>query len=490
MPSEPALTATAILAFGVLVLASVSLERLSGRAGVPAMLVFLAVGVLAGSEGVGRIVFRDYRLAYQLGTIALVVILFDGGLSTPLGRLRDALAPALVLATVGVVGTAVLVFAAARLLGFPREESMLVGAIVSSTDAATVFSVLRGSGLQLRRRVGITLELESGINDPMAVILTFGVTEALLGRAPGPGAIAIGAIVQLVLGVVMGLAIGFGGRWLLRSLRPSVAGLYPVVTVGTAAIAFGATTLASGSGFLAVFVAALVVGNANVPFRSGILRVHDSLAWLGQITMFVLLGLLVSPSRLAFVAPSGLGLALLVAFVARPIVVIPCLLPFGYGWKELVYIGWVGLRGAVPIILATVPILFGVREAAHLFDVVFFVVVVSAIVPGATLRFVTRRLGLQADEPEAPQTVLEIASMEPLASDILGLYVAPAAIVCGAQIADIPFPQGAAAMLVVRGRELVAPRGDTVLEAGDHVYVFCRREDRALFGLLFGSAEP
>ncbi len=488
--TEPAATALLFTTLAVLLLASALFSRASERVGVPVALIFLLVGVAAGSEGVGGIQFSDYRVAYRLGTAALVLILFDAGLNTSLTAVRQAAKPAALLATVGVLGTTALVAATAHALGFPWAEALLIGAIVSPTDAAAVFAVLRGSGINLKRRVGTTLEVESGINDPVAVILT----TVLTRNAIAPGSVAgwelpLEIAREVILGGAVGLAIGFGARFVLTRFRLPAGGLYPVITLAAALLAFGAPTLVHGSGFLSVYVAAIVLGDGGLPYRGGLLRVHDALAWLSQVVMFLVLGLLVFPSRLVPVAGPGLALALFLAIVARPLVVALCLAPFRYPIRETVYVGWVGLRGAVPIILAAFPVIAGAPGASRVFDVVFFIVVVSALIPGATVPWVTRRLGIGALEPPAPPAVLEIESLRPLRGRLKSFYIDPAVAVAGVALADLPFPDGAAATLIVRGEELVAPRGATTLEPGDHVYVFSRTEDEGLIQLMFGRPE-
>ena len=487
---EPFASAVVLATFGLLLALSVIFSRASQRFAVPVALVFLVIGVLTGSEGVGGIAFDDYGAAFRLGTVALALILFDGGLNTPLAALRQAARPAGLLASAGVVGTAGLVAAAAHLLGFAWPNALLLGAIVSSTDAAAVFAVLRGSGINLKRRVGTTLEVESGINDPVAVILTTALTHNLM--APGETSawlLAGEAVVQMVVGGALGLAFGYGGRLLLARIRLPAGGLYPVLTLALALLAFSVPTLLYGSGFLAVYVGAVVLGNGELPYRAGLLRVHDALAWLSQVAMFLVLGLLVYPSRLAHVGWVGLALALFLAVVARPVVVALCLAPFRYTRKDVLYVGWVGLRGAVPIILATFPVLAGAPGAERIFDVVFFIVVVNAIVPGATVPWVTRRLGLESRDPPRPPAVLEIESRTPLTGELLSFYVDESLAVTGVPLVELPFPERAAVTLLVRGGELIAPKGDTSLEPGDHVYVFSRPEDRAFIQLLFGRPE-
>jgi cell volume regulation protein A len=489
VPLEPLPTAIALLVTGVLLAGSVLASRTSGRLGVPFVLLFLLVGVLAGSEGIGRIPFEDYRLTFRVGTLALVLILFDAGLNTALSSIRRVLAPASVLATVGVAGTAGVTALGARALGFGWTESLLLGAIVSSTDAAAVFSILRGAGLHLRQRVTYLLELESGVNDPMAVILTLALTRALVSGETSVWAILWGTVLQLGIGIAGGAAVGYGGRWLLTHVRLAAAGLYPVLTLSIAFVAFGAPTLMWGSGFVAVYVAAVVLGAAPLPYMAGLRRVHDSMAWFSQVAMFLLLGLLAFPSRLASVAGPGLALALFLAFIARPLVVFLLLAPFRLPLSEVLFVSWVGIRGAVPIMLATFPVFAGVAGAGHVFDLVFFVVVVSAAVQGTTVRWLARRLGLEVAGPPAPRAVLEVISTQRLAGEVMSFYVEPASAVAGSRISDLPFPERSAVMLVVRGRDLVAARGRTVLQPGDHVYVFTPPGEKPFVQLLFGRQE-
>ena len=488
--AEPNATALLLTTCGLLLAVSVVFSRASQRAGVPFALLFLLVGMVAGSEGIGGIAFEDYRFAFRLGAIALALILFDGGLSTPVGAVRKVWAPAGLLATLGVVLVSALVAAAGRFLGLDWSEALLIGAVVSSTDAASVFSVLRGSGLHLKRRVGLTLEVESGANDPMAVILTTTLTQNLLHPKHFSLLAITGEIaLQLVVGGVVGLGIGYGGRLLLARLHLTSGGLYPALTLAVAFLSFGVATLALGSGFLAVYVAGLVLGNGPLPFRAGLLRVHDALAWLSQIGMFLILGLLVSPTRLLEVAVIGLALSLVLSIAIRPAVVALLLAPFRYPAREQLFIGWTGLRGAVPIVLATFPVLAGAPGAARIFDLVFFIVVASAVVPGATIAWAARRLGLHAPEPPAPQAVLAVESRMPLRGELLSFYIDEAVAVAGVALEELEFPEGAAVALIVRGDALIPAKGTTVLQPGDHVYVIAQQEDLPLIRLMFGRAE-
>jgi cell volume regulation protein A len=491
MATEPFGTAALLATFGVLLVVSAVFSRASQRVAVPLTLVFLGVGMLAGSEGIGGIPFSDYAFAFRLGSIALVLILFDGGLNTPVDTVREALLPSGVLATLGVVGTAGLVAWAAHALDFPWPHALLLGAIVSSTDAAAVFSVLRGSGIQLKRRVGVTLEVESGINDPMAVILTMATTRHILTpNEPLGWRLLLEVATEIAIGGAFGVAIGWASRQIIARVRLPAGGLYPAFTLGVAFLAFSLPTLLHGSGFLAVYLAAVMLGNGRLPYRLSLLRVHDALGWLSQITMFLVLGLLSYPSRLLGVAGVGLALALFLALVARPAVVALCLLPFRrYVKRDVAYVGWVGLRGAVPIILATFPVLSDAPGAKTVFDVVFFVVVVNAVLPGATVPWVTRRLALESGEPPPPPAVLEIESMQPLIGELVSFHIDETLAPCYSALRELPFPGGSSVVLIVRGRELVSPNGDTVLQPGDHAYMVTREEDRPLLHLLFGRSE-
>ena len=486
--SEPVTTAALLSAIGALLIFSVLFSRPSEKIGIPVVLLFLLIGLAVGSrlpEG-----FIDFELAFRLGTVGLVLILFDGGLNTPFRQVRAYLAPASLLATVAVAGTAVLVALCAWLLGLGWMEAMLLGAIVSSTDAAAVFSSLRGSGVQLRRRVGATLELESGLNDPMAVILTLTLTAQLLGSDsfavwPFLG----GVITQLSVGVLAGLILGWLGTRLLAHIRVPAAGLYPALTLALALLAFGLPTLFMGSGFLAVYVAALMLGNRRLPYRSGILRVHDAMAWLAQISMFLVLGLLAVPSMLAEAGWRGLLIALTLALVARPLMVLICLKPFGYRWSESGFISWVGLRGAVPILLATYPVLAGVEGADNLFHLVFFVVVVNALIPGATIRWAVQLFKVEKAGEPRPSPVLEVNAIDSLPVEIISFRLDRAALVTGLAIRQIPLPAGSAILLLVRDKEALPAEPDTSLAANDHIHVMVKPADKRAVELMFGLRE-
>ena len=487
MASVPLELAVALLALGSLIAIAALVTRAS-RPSVPVALLFLAIGMLAGSEGIGGIDFDDHVLAYQVGTIALVLILFDGGLSTRFAHVRPALGPAMTLATVGVVVTAGGVAVLAHALGLAWTQAILLGAVVSPTDAAAVFSVLRGSGIRLRHRVGATIELESGLNDPMAVLLMVAMTEVARHGSGVLWSLVWRVPMELAIGAAVGVGVALGGRVALRRVPPTIAGLIPVVTTAVAAIAYGGATVVHGSGLLAVYAAGLTFGDEDqLPDRAGVRRIHDFLAWTAQVAMFLTLGLLVYPSQLVAVAPTALALALCLLIAARPAAVALCLLPWRFRLHEVGYISWVGLRGAVPIVLATFPVMVGVGGAMDIFNLVFFVVVLGVVLQGATVPALTRRLGLAEVMPPPPAATIALTSRGPLATRIVTFRVDDHAAAAARPLAELPCSDQAAVALVVRGEEIYAGRGVAQLLPGDHVSVVCRPQDEPALARWFGQ---
>jgi cell volume regulation protein A len=479
---------TLILGTGVLLLLGIASSKLSNRLGVPVLVLFLILGMLAGSEGIGGIPFENYRLAHAVGTLALALILFDGGLSTPLASVRAVWKPALLLATIGVFVTAIITgVAASWILGISLLEGLLLGSIAGSTDAAAVFAVLRSGGVSLSNRLKSTLEVESGANDPMAIFMTIGCIEVLLGRMEfGPGLVWL-FISQMGLGSVIGFAIGWTAVWVVNRIKLEAAGLYPILVTAFGLLAFGVTAVAGGSGFLAVYVAGIVIGNRRIVFQRGILLFHDASAWFSQIVMFVVLGLLSFPSRLFDVSVQGLLIAVVLIFVARPVAVFPIVWPFGFNLRELSFISWTGLKGAVPITLATFPLMFGTPNASMIFDVVFFVVVISALIQGWSLPSAARLLGLEVPVENRPPITLEISSLRELEGDIVDYAVSPASRAAGRQIRDLALPEDVLIALIVRGEQVIPPHGRTTIEIGDHVMVVLRPAVRPLVERIFGD---
>lgn len=482
-----------VLLTGVLLLLGIASSKFAARVGLPVLVLFLGVGMLAGSDGLGGIAFADYGLANSIGSVALALILFDGGLQTSFASLRLAWRPALSLATVGVVITSALTgWAAAALLDLPLLTGMLLGGIVGSTDAAAVFSVLRTSGLRLPPRLTATLEVESGSNDPMAVFLTLGLIGLLTGTTNTPGALGLLLVQQMGIGAAAGVGVGLLGAKAVNRIQLDHAGLYPVLAMAVGLVAFGLAAVLDGSGFLAVYLAGIVLGNRIVVFRRGIALFHDAGAWLSQIVLFVMLGLLSFPRQLPAVAAEGLALAAVLVFVARPLAVVLSLLPFRFAWREQAFLAWVGLKGAVPITLATFPLMAGVPHSTTLFDTVFFVVLVSAVTQGWSLPFVAKALGLGEEADPSPPVSVELNTLRHLDGEIVDYTVAPSARVAGQQLRNLALPDGVAMTLVVRGDAVIVPRGATALRPGDHVFVATQARARPLLDRLFdpGAETP
>jgi cell volume regulation protein A len=394
--------ANLILLGGGLLAAGVLASLLAGRVRLPALVVLLAVGMAAGSDGIGGLHFDDYDAARLIGVLGLAVILFEGGLATGWQELRPVIRPSLGLAVVGTAVTAAVTgLAAAFLFDLSTLEGLLLGSILASTDGAAVFALLQGSSL--RRRLALTLEGEAGFNDPVAVFLVIGFVEWL--QHPSHGVLDLGLLFvrEMGLGAVAGLAVGALAVAALRRLRLDTPGLYPVASLATLMLAYGAATTAHGSGFLAVYLAGLALGSARIPAQASIMTFHQGLAWVAQLAMFLILGLLVFPSQLASVALEGTVLALVLILVARPLAVALGTLGSGFGRAERLLLGWAGLRGAVPVVLATFPVLAGIPQSVEFFNIVFFAVLLSTILQGTTVEPLARRLGLT--EGEAPDEV-------------------------------------------------------------------------------------
>lgn len=477
---------TVALFAGVLLLIGIASSKLSARLGMPMLVLFLGVGMLAGSEGLGGVPFEDYGLASSIGSVALALILFDGGLRTSLDSLRAAWRPGLVLSTVGVLLTAGLTgLAVAWILNVPLLHGLLLGSIVGSTDAAAVFSILRTSGLRMPERLTATLEVESGSNDPMAILLTVGLIGLLTGTVDSAGALAVLCILQFGVGTLVGLGVGRAASWVIDRINLDYPGLYPILALAFGLLAFGLASVLEGSGFLAVYLAGIVLGNRLAVFRSGIFLFHDAAAWLGQIVLFVMLGLLSFPSRLVAVAGEGLLVALVLTFVARPLAVVASVFPFRFRPKEIVFLSWGGLKGAVPITLATFPLIAGVEGGDLLFNMVFFVVLVSALTQGWSLPALTRWLGLGQPAGSTPPLSVEINALRHVDFEIVYYTVAPSARVAGQMLRDLALPEGVVVTLVVRGEEVIMPRGSTTLRPGDYVFVAMRRPLKPFIDRLF-----
>ncbi|MDV2482207.1 potassium/proton antiporter [Methanoculleus sp. Wushi-C6] len=457
-----------LLGISLLFLISILANKFSERLGVPALLIFLIVGMLAGSEGPGGIPFDDPGLAQIIGIIALAYILFSGGLDTRWEQIRPILGPGIALSTLGVVLTAGLLGAFAVLvLGFPPLTALLLGAVVSSTDAAAVFSILRTARARLQGNLRPLIELESGSNDPMAVLLTIGVISVIL--IPGTSLLAILPmfVQQMAVGGLLGYGMGQAIVFLINRLKLEFEGLYPVLSLTMVLLTYGLTATLGGNGFIAVYIAGLVMGNSIVVHKKSLVRFHDGIAWLMQIVMFLALGLLVFPSQLVAEIVPGLLAALFLLLVARPVAVMISLLPWKMPINEKILVSWVGLRGAVPIILATYPLVAGVPGAETIFNLVFFIVLVSALVHGTSIPSVARWLGLSAPLQETHKLSREFEMNPDTPSELLELVIPPEAPVVGKQVVDLGLPKGTLIILMQKREKRFVPGGSTVIEAED-----------------------
>lgn len=474
----------------MLLLASIIASKASGRRGVPALALFLVIGMLAGSDGPGGVYFNDPRLAQWLGVIALVFILYAGGLSTDWARIRPLLAHGLALSTVGVLLTAALMGLFAILaLGFTPLQGLLLGAIVSSTDAAAVFTVLRARSVRLRQPLEPLLELESGSNDPMAVFLTAALTGLLTTPEASVLRLAPMFLQQMLLGALLDYGMGRAMAWIVNHVRLQVEGLYPVLTVALTLLTYAGVTVLGGNGFLAVYLAGLTMARSDFIHKRSLLRFQDGLAWLMQIAMFLVLGLLVFPSRLSAVAGVALLASLFLIFVARPVSVALTLLPFRLPVRDQALVAWMGLRGAAPIILATFPCLAGLPQADLIFDIVFFVVLTSVLIQGTALTAVGRWLGVTEERPVPPPAPLEVTRSDCLKGELLELVVPSGSTAVGRQVLELGLPKGALIVLIGRGNEHIVPAGNTVLAPGDHLLILADQAALAATRQVF-AREP
>jgi cell volume regulation protein A len=459
----------AIFAVGGVLAASVAVALGAAKSGLPALVAFLGLGMILGSDGPGGIAFDDAQLAREVGVVSLTAILYEGGLSTSWRRLREVAAPAVLLSTVGVAVTAAITGAAAyALFDLSWTKSLLLGAVVASTDAAAVFAALRGT--RLKRGLARTLEAESGANDPVAIALTLGLIAWIEQPHYEASDLVVLVLRQLGLGLIIGVALGLLAMWVFARIPESIEAFVPVASVAAAAIAYGAADAAHGSGFLAVYLVGLAVGSTPSRYRSQLVAFHVGLAYVAQVALFIVLGLLVFPSQLPHVALAGLGLTAVLIVVARPVAVWVSTVPLRrFNPPERLFLGWAGLRGAVPIVLGTFVLSAHLRGADTIFNAVFFVVLVSAVLQGTTLELVAKKLGLLIASVRA-EPPLEVTR----AWDSLNLVEFPVAAdhaIAGSPVRGLGLPRETLVAVLVRGEEAIPPRGSTTVQPGDVLFV-------------------
>ncbi len=467
-----------LLGASVLLLLSILASKVASKLRVPALLIFILVGMFAGSEGPGGIEFNNPWAAQLLGVIALAFIIFSGGLHSSWKSVSPVLWTGVSLSTVGVFLTAILVGVFVHLLlDFSILTALLLGAIVSSTDAAAVFSVMSSSGTKLKGSLKDLLEFESASNDPMAVILTLGFIHLITNPEASVWSMIFLLLQQMILGIVIGFIMGKAIVFKVNRLRLDYEGLYPVLTLSLVVFTYGITATIGGSGFLAVYIAGLIMGGSEFINKQSLTRFHDGLAWLMQITMFLILGLLVFPSQIVPVIVSGILISLFLIFVARPVGVFFSL-PFGkINFKEKTFISWVGLRGAVPIILATFPLLAGVPKADILFNVVFFIVITSVLIQGATIPLVARWLGVDALDSTTKTDHVEFEFSYDTGSQKTDLVIPRDSEAIGKQVVELGLPESTIILLIKRENSSIVPRGATVIEGGDKLLFISENDD-------------
>jgi len=464
-----------LLVVGAVLTASIAVALGATRAGVPALVAFLGLGMLLGSDGPGGIAFDNPELARKVGIVALVAILFEGGLATSWRRLREVAVPAALLSTVGIVVTTVLTgLVAYALFDLSWLESLLLGAVVSSTDAAAVFATLRFT--QVRRRLARLLEAETGGNDPMAIALTVGLTDWTDKAGYGFGDLVVLVVRQLGLGLVVGVVLGMVATWLFARLPHAIGAFAPVASVAAGTLSFGVADVIGGSGFLAVYLVGLAVGSTPSRYRRQLVAFHEGLAFISQVAMFVVLGLLVFPHELGSVAVAGLALSAALVLAIRPIAVWASTAFSRFTARERALLGWAGLRGAVPIVLGTIVLSSDVPHGKTIFNAVFFVVVLSTLVQGTTLEWVAERLGVVSSIPRRATAPLEVGPLSSL--ELVEFDVAPNHAIAGSAVRELGLPRSALVAVVARGDETIPPRGSTVIQAGDRLFVLVPRSLR------------
>jgi cell volume regulation protein A len=477
-----------LLCVGAVLGGSVLVALGAARVGVPVLVVFLGLGMLLGTDGPGGIDFSDAELARTVGMVGLALILYEGGLSTSWVQLRSVIRAAASLSVVGVVATALLVAPAAYLLfHLTWLQSVLLGAVVSSTDAAAVFATLRNTAI--RRELAVTLEAESGLNDPVAIALTLGLISWIKDPRGGFFDLLTEVVRQLGVGLVVGLILAVFATRIFSRLPTPVGPFAAVASLATAALSFGLAEVVGGSGFVAVYLVGIAIGSTPSAYRNQLVVFHQGLAYLAQVTLFVVLGLLVFPHKLISVAGSGLALTALLVFVVRPVAVLIATALSAFGFRERLVLGWAGLRGAAPIVLATLALSSGITKAETLFNVVFFVVVVSTLLQGTTLQPLAGRLHVLEQVAAATRAPLKVDPIGPL--QLAHFDVDSDDRIAGTTVSELGLPHDVLVAAIARGGDTVAPRGSTLIRPGDRLYILnSRSRNSDIEGILKSWRAP
>ncbi|WP_170008577.1 potassium/proton antiporter [Bacillus fonticola] len=480
-----------MLLSALLLIVGVITTKLSSRLGVPALVLFIAVGMVVGSDGLGLIYFDNAEVAEFIGVVALVVILFEGGLQTKWKTVKPIIPPSLSLATLGVIITSTIVAVAVKyILGVSWTEALLFGSIVGSTDAAAVFAILKGENV--KERLGSTLEAESGTNDPMAIFLTVMFIEVLTTDQASVFSFITTFFWQMGIGLLIGIVFGKLATYSINKIQLDSGGLYPVFALAFAFLTYSVTDFIQASGLLAVYVTALIIGNQDLSYRQSIIRFHEGFAWMMQILMFILLGLLVFPNQLFTwdIVWNSLLISFTLLFIARPVAVFLSLLRSKFSTKEKWFLSWAGLRGAVPIVLATYPLTAGIENSQLFFNVVFFVVLTSCLLQGSTISYLARKLNLVGEQTSAPFHTLELVSIGKANAELVEYTVKARDSIANQQIRSIPIPKKSLINAIIRNDQLVTPKGHTVVRTGDILFILTSKESKDQLKKILKESTP
>lgn len=476
---------TVLLWVGVLLFLSILSIKLSDRSAIPVLLFFLIIGMLVGSEGLGGIHFDNAQLAKSIGIVSLIFIIFSGGLNTSWKESRKYLAQGIILSTLGVLLTAVTTgFFAVWIFKFTILEGMLIGAIISSTDAAAVFAVLKSKKISLKAPLKPLLELESGSNDPMAVFLTLGLISIMKSNNPNVISFVLGFIMDMAVGALVGFMMVKTITFMVKKLKLDYEGLYPIITISMVLLAYVIAVALKGNGILAVYITGVGLGQAEYINKKTIIKFHDGLAWISQIAMFVTLGLLVYPSHVIPLIGKGLLLTLILMLIARPISVYLCLLPFRIGLGKKIMIAWVGLRGAVPIILATFPFTAGLPLADAYFNIVFFVVVASVFIQGTSIPFVSKLLNVTAPFSKKIRHPIEFEKNDLLNAELHEIIIPENSSIEGRMVKEIGVPENCLILLIARNEKYLIPTGTTIIKQNDVLLILAENNDMLNFNQI------